>query len=204
MSGEQRRLQFMAQPKEASILPAEYLALSCIQGENGRWGYTIPSKLSNASLCIECDLEIVEWNTNSNNCLFGSTMVGYGALGVVTTTTEPICVMHQGKGLSSVTFNTLSKGRHVYSMYYTHLDIDGEVVANYNYGYTIVTLNIFGSEWNVCPLMRVHHIVVRVGDDIKHDLYPCVRLSDNKIGFYDTISNSFSVRPTTGNFTGIT
>jgi hypothetical protein len=99
--------------------------------------------------------------------------------------------MHQGKGISSVAFNTLSKGRHVYSMYCTHLDVDGEVFATYNYDYTIIRLGVMGNEWLTCPHMRVYHMTVKTDDVVYYDLYPCYRKSDGAVGMYDVVNGIF-------------
>ena len=191
MIGEQRRLQFTAQPKDESLLPDIYFQLTAIEGNNISWVTHSIGSLYNQSLCIESDLEILEWNTNKNTTLFGSSMGSYGALAVVATTEEPICKMHQGKGISSVAFNTLSKGRHIYSMYYTHLDVDGEVFATYNYEYTLIRLGIMGNEWLTCPHMRVYHMIIKDDNVVYYDFYPCYRKADSAIGMYDVVNGIF-------------
>ena len=191
MIGEQRRLQFTAQPKVESLLPVAYMQVTAIEGNNIIWTAEIMDSLYNQSLCIESDLEILEWNTNKNTTLFGSSERSFGALAVVATTEEPICKMHKGKNISSIAFNTLSKGRHIYSMYYTHLDVDGEVFATYSYNYTLKRLGIMGHEWLTCPHMRVYHMIIKDDNVVYYDFYPCYRKTDSAIGMYDVVNGIF-------------
>lgn len=185
-----------------SRLPAGYQEVEYIESPNAE--YIDTGKTADSTSIIAFDFQYVSFNSSYNRIFGARNAEGKGLLNIRTSTTSgPYLLVENVHNWVSTT--SIGTNKHSIKMdgYGHNLYYDNSVVST-NFTIKDDTLGnmwLFGTnQGGTDSNVRIFNYTHVKGGILIQKLVPCVRISDNKPGLYDTVNNEFLVNSGTGEF----
>ena len=181
-------------------LPSEYQRVEWIAGTSTTMKYNA----IDTGIKMQPNIEITigaSWNQSFNASY--DRLAGLDKLGWMeaSSNSPTICLYPTGQGTYS---NALTTTRSEVKITTTYWSVDGTTIKTYtapSFGNTTIILDsnttgqyTYGGRFSIWDCM------IKVGDDIVFNAVPCYRKSDNEIGMYDFVSQTFITSSGAGTF----
>lgn len=188
-------------------LPDEYQEVEYIESDGGQYIYTDIQGKSG----IECSAKVM-WLSGNDTSIFGARKSDSNRIMLIHQYPSKKWTLGYGSsytGISNITYNTPYNVEAKTAVGEQYLKVDGVTVYeasdsneyNNDFNMAIFACSYSSNDFRLFASARVYNLCVKNNDTLLGNFIPCYHKSDNEIGMYDTVSQTFYTNQGTGTFT---